>query len=208
VAGAGTTTTNNGTATGGTQATVPAQTRTSDRVSLSAAWELDVWGRIRRQVESQKASAVASESELANALLSAQAMLAQSYLQLRATDMDLDLYEHSIVSYERALTIARTNALPDVPETPTIVPAALLERRPDIAAAERRTAAEAAEKTVEITQNQYQAGTVDYLNVVTAQQTALTAERAVRDLANRRLTASVGLLKALGGGWKTSDLVH
>jgi outer membrane protein TolC len=141
VAGAGTTTTNNGTATGGTQATVPAQTRTSDRVSLSAAWELDVWGRIRRQVESQKASAVASESELANALLSAQAMLAQSYLQLRATDMDLDLYEHSIVSYERALTIARTNALPDVPETPTIVPAALLERRPDIAAAERRTAA-------------------------------------------------------------------
>jgi outer membrane protein TolC len=159
-------------------------------------------------VESQKASAVASESELANALLSAQAMLAQSYLQLRATDMDLDLYEHSIVSYERALTIARTNALPDVPETPTIVPAALLERRPDIAAAERRTAAEAAEKTVEITQNQYQAGTVDYLNVVTAQQTALTAERAVRDLANRRLTASVGLLKALGGGWKTSDLVH
>jgi outer membrane protein TolC len=59
-----------------------------------------------------------------------------------------------------------------------------------------------------ITQNQYQAGTVDYLNVVLAQQSALTAERAVRDLANRRLTASVGLLKALGGGWRISDLVH
>jgi len=366
VAGAGATTGNGGTS----QATVPAQTRTSDRVSLSAAWELDVWGKIRRQVESQKASAIASESDLANALLSAQAMLVTSYLQLRATDIDLDLYEHSIVSYERALTITqnrydagvaqrtdvtqaqsqlesaraaafdlavtrhtlehavavlvgrppseltieRTNALPDVPETPVVVPAALLERRPDIAAAERRTAAanaqigvaraayfpdltltgtggyesnefstlfrapnrfwslgpnlaqtifdagaihaqvkqniatydfnvatyretvltafqdvednlstlkllaqesqaeikaaEAAEKTLDITQNQYQAGTVDYLNVVTAQQTALTAERSVRDLANRRLTASVGLLKALGGGWKTSDLAH
>jgi NodT family efflux transporter outer membrane factor (OMF) lipoprotein len=353
---------------GSTQTTVP--TQTSDRVSLSVAWELDVWGKIRRQVESQKASAIASESDLANALLSAQAMLVTSYLQLRATDVDLDLYEHSIVSYERALTITqnrydagvaqrtdvtqaqsqlesaraaafdlavtrhtlehaiavlvghppsdvtieRTNALPDVPESPVLIPAALLERRPDIAAAERRAAAanaqigvaraayfpdltltgtggyessefstlfrapnrfwslgpnlaqtlfdagaihaqvkqnmaaydfnvatyrqtvltafqdvednlstlellaqesqaeikaaEAAEKTLDITQNQYQAGTVDYLNVVTAQQTALTAERSVRDLANRRLTASVGLLKALGGGWKTSDLVH
>ena len=48
-------------------------------------------------------------------------------------------------------------------------------------------AADADEKTLEITQNQYQAGTVDYLNVVVAQQSALTAERAVRDLANRRL---------------------
>jgi outer membrane protein TolC len=43
---------------------------------------------------------------------------------------------------------------------------------------------------------------------VVAQQAALTAERTVRDLANRRLAASVGLLKALGGGWQTSDLVH
>ena len=361
VAGAGGTT--------GTGASRPT-TATSDRVSLSVAWELDVWGRIRRTVEADKASAIASESDLANALLSAQATLVQSYLQLRATDTDLDLYEHSILAYERALTItqnrydagvaqrtdvtqaqsqlesaraaafdlavtrhtlehavailtgrppseltiARTNTLPDVPETPVLVPAALLERRPDIAAAERRTAAAnaqigvaraayfpdltltgtggyesnefstlfrvpnrfwslgpnlaqtvfdagaihakvkqniaaydfnvatyrqtvltafqdvednlatlkllaqesvaetnaaaAAEKTLEITQNQYQSGTVDYLSVVVAQQTALTAERAVRDLANRRLTASVGLLKALGGGWRTADLIH
>ena len=92
-------------ATSASQATVP--TQTSDRVSLSAAWELDVWGRIRRTVEGDKAAAIASESDLANALLSAQATLVQSYLQLRATDTDLDLYEHSIVSYERALAITQ-----------------------------------------------------------------------------------------------------
>jgi outer membrane protein TolC len=69
-------------------------------------------------------------------------------------------------------------------------------------------AAKAAEETLAITQNQYEAGTVDYLNVVVAQNTALSAERTVRDLAGRRLTASVGLLKALGGGWTTADLAH
>ena len=69
----------------------------------SVAWELDVWGRIRRTVESDKAAAVASESDLANALLSAQAMLVQSYMQLRATDTDLDLYERSVVAYQRAM---------------------------------------------------------------------------------------------------------
>ena len=181
---------------GTTQTVVPAKTTTSDRVSLSLAWEIDVWGRIRRTVESNQAAALASESDLANALLSAQAMLVQSYLQLRATDTDLDLYERSIASYERALKITqnryeagvaqrtdvtqaqaqlesaraaglelaitratlghaiavlvgrppsevnidRTNTLPTVPETPITVPATLLERRPDIAAAERRAA--------------------------------------------------------------------
>jgi outer membrane protein TolC len=69
-------------------------------------------------------------------------------------------------------------------------------------------AANAAEQTLALTQNQYQAGTVDYLSVVIAQQSALTAERSVRDLANRRLTASVGLLKALGGGWNSAGLAQ
>jgi NodT family efflux transporter outer membrane factor (OMF) lipoprotein len=69
-------------------------------------------------------------------------------------------------------------------------------------------AAAATEQTLTVTQNQYEAGTVNYLNVVVAQQAALNAERAVRDLANRRLSASVALLKALGGGWRTADLTH
>jgi outer membrane protein TolC len=41
---------------------------------------------------------------------------------------------------------------------------------------------------------------VDYLNVVSAQNASLSAERAWRDITNRSLAASVALLKALGGG--------
>ena len=52
--------------------------------------------------------------------------------------------------------------------------------------------------------NQYQAGIVSYLNVVVAQTTALTNERTAVDILGRRLTASVLLIKALGGGWKAT----
>jgi outer membrane protein TolC len=55
-----------------------------------------------------------------------------------------------------------------------------------------------------VTTNQYQAGIVSYLNVVVAQTIALTNERTAVDILGRRLNASVLLIKALGGGWKTS----
>jgi NodT family efflux transporter outer membrane factor (OMF) lipoprotein len=47
----------------------------------------------------------------------------------------------------------------------------------------------------------YQAGTVDYLSVVTVQTTALAAQRSALAAQGRRLAASVSLIKALGGGW-------
>jgi outer membrane protein TolC len=71
-----------------------------------------------------------------------------------------------------------------------------------------RAAADAAAETLAITQNQYKAGTVDYLNVVSAQNASLAAERAWRDITNRSLAASVSLLKALGGGWSTDTLPY
>src|SRR5258707_15529209 len=49
--------------------------------TASASWELDVWGRIRRAVESDVASAQASAADLAAARLSAQTLLATNYLQ-------------------------------------------------------------------------------------------------------------------------------
>ena len=50
--------------------------------------------------------------------------------------------------------------------------------------------------------NQYQAGVINYLNVLTAQTSALNSERSLLDLRGRRLAASVALVKALGGGWQ------
>lgn len=59
----------------------------------------------------------------------------------------------------------------------------------------------AARQSTAIALNQYQAGTVTYLDVVTAQAAQLNAERAAVDLVGRQLNASVILLKAAGGGW-------
>ena len=61
----------------------------------------------------------------------------------------------------------------------------------------------AAQRNLDITNNQYLAGTVSYLNVVTAQATALGAERTLLDVRNRRLAAITQLLKNLAGRWAT-----
>ena len=62
-------------------------------------------------------------------------------------------------------------------------------------------AVQAAQQVVNITSNQYQVGTISYLNVLVAQSVALINERTALGLLGRRLAASVLLVKALGGGW-------
>jgi len=57
-----------------------------------------------------------------------------------------------------------------------------------------------------LTLNQYQAGTVSYLNVVTAQTIALTNELTAIQILGQRMTAAVLLVQALGGGWDVSQL--
>ena len=193
--GSTTTTTGSTTSTGGgvSLGRGGGTTTTTYSVQGTINWDLDVWGRIRRQVESDVAAAQVSAADLVNATLSAQALLATDYFQLRAQDALDKLLTDTVAAYADALRITRnqynagtadpsayssaqtqldtTKALlvnvgvlrtqyehaiavltgvspselalepgalmADVPVAPGTVPAGLLQRRPDVAAAER-----------------------------------------------------------------------
>ena len=79
---------------------------------------------------------------------------------------------------------------------------ALLEQE----AAVQDEAVKAARESATIATNQYKAGTANYLAVVVLQAAALNNERTALAILGRRLTASVGLIKALGGGWNADSL--
>ena len=61
-------------------------------------------------------------------------------------------------------------------------------------------------QSLDISTNQYKAGTVDYLTVITAQAIALNDEIAAVNIRTRRMTTSVLLIEALGGGWDAAKL--
>ena len=161
------------------------------------SYQADVWGRIRRTVESYREQAQASSADLATVNLSLHADLAIDYFQARSLDAQEQLLNTTVTQYQQALELnenrfegglssevevqqARTQlettraqaidvgvlraqyehavailigkppaefTLPPLPLTtppppiPASVPSELLERRPDIAAAERRVAA-------------------------------------------------------------------
>jgi len=337
-------------------------------LSLNAAWELDVWGKLRRSLESNRAGFEASAADLAAVKLSLQTELVQNYLQLRVLDDQQRLLDATVAAYARSLkltenqynagivprsdvsqaltqlkstqaqaidlkwqraqlehalavligvapselSIAAREQLPELPVIPLAVPSQLLERRPDVAAAERRVMAananigiaeaawfpdlslsasggyrgssfanwielpnrvwslgpqlalnlfdggarqaererseaaydqtvaqyrqavldsfrevedalvqlrvleeeaavqqealEAARESLRLIENQYSAGTVDFNSVVSVQATALNNERNTLSLLGTRLTTSVQLIAALGGGWQADAL--
>ena len=70
----------------------------------------------------------------------------------------------------------------------------------------QQEALDAARESLRLIENQYRAGTVDYNSVVTVQATALNNERTNLTLLGSRLTASVQLIAALGGGWQVERL--
>jgi NodT family efflux transporter outer membrane factor (OMF) lipoprotein len=168
--------------------------RTSYTVPISGTWDLDVWGRIRRQIEANTSGAQASAADLDNAKLAAQSQLAIAYFNLRASDSLITLLTSTIAEYTKTydivnnqfkagyavtagdvatadaqiasaeaqlanarlqraqfehaiavltgrppaeLGIGPRNLAQHIPHTPVTVPSVLLERRPDIAAAER-----------------------------------------------------------------------
>lgn len=337
-------------------------------LSLNAAWEVDVWGKLRRSLESSEASYQASAADLGAMRLSLQAQLAQSYLQLRVLDEQSRLLDATVAAYQRSLKLtenqyqagivpksdvsqARTqlystqaqaidlqwqraqheNAiavlvgvapselkiavqpqLPTLPSIPPALPSQLLERRPDIASAERKMiaanadigvaqtawypdlslmasggynsssyaewisvpnrvwsigpqlaltlfdggarsaqvesaeagyqqtvaqyrqivldsfrevddalvqlqvleqeaavqqqAVNAARESLQLLSNQHQAGTIDFNSVVNVQTSTLNNQRNALTILGNRLTASVQLIAALGGGWQNSEL--
>jgi len=80
-------------------------TSSSHQAELSASWELDLWGKLRRTLEEDRASASASAAELANITLSAQSELAQDYFQLRIMDQKIARYQQSVDAYQRYLNV-------------------------------------------------------------------------------------------------------
>lgn len=70
----------------------------------------------------------------------------------------------------------------------------------------QQLAVDAARRTLDISNNRYTGGLVSYLDVVTAQQNLLNNEQELVSIQGQRLTTSVLLVKALGGGWDASSL--
>jgi len=119
--------------------------RTGDAFSagLAASWEPDLWGSVRRTIESGDAGAQASADDLAAARLSIQTTLAQDYLQLRVADQQRDLYATTIEAYAKALKLTRAQH------------AAGIALQSDVALAESQLAqAQAAAVDLEVTRAQ------------------------------------------------------
>ena len=73
-------------------------------------------------------------------------------------------------------------------------------------ATETQVAVQSAEQSLALEIDRYKAGTVSYLDVITAQTIALTNERNAVVVLQRRMNAAVQLIRALGGGWNASQL--
>ncbi|MFM7011444.1 MAG: efflux transporter outer membrane subunit [Betaproteobacteria bacterium] len=184
-------------AAGSTSVTSVSGVSNSYGVGAQAVWQIDIWGSVRRNIESTDATELALAADVSGARLTAQTALALAYLQVRVLDEQRRLLVATVDAYQRALkltqnrynagisgqgdvSVARTqlestraqlidleqqraifeNAvavllgrapstfaikaqkIPLVPPmVPVGLPSELLERRPDVAAAERRTAA-------------------------------------------------------------------
>ena len=109
-----------------------------------------------------------------------------------ASNQAIAAYDATVANY-RATVLTGFREVED-----NLVALKVLEEESELQAA----AVRAAEESLGHALNQYKAGTVTYLQVVTAQATALANQRAAADILGRRMSSSVQLVKALGGGWE------
>lgn len=95
------------------RSTVTGSTVSSGRINESytaqvdVSWAPDLWGRVRREVEAGRAGIEASAADLAAVRLSMQVSLAQSYVRLRALDLQMSLLRQTMEAYDRSLALTR-----------------------------------------------------------------------------------------------------
>ena len=82
-------------------------TQTVISTNLSASWEPDLWGEVRREIESSKARAQASDATLAGERLSIAASVATDYFGLRQADIDIDYLKQEIDLDTRLLAMTQ-----------------------------------------------------------------------------------------------------
>jgi multidrug efflux system outer membrane protein len=81
------------------------RTQTTYNVIASASWEVDLWGRIRRQTESAQANLLATEEARRGVILSLVAQVANNYLTLRALDEQLEVAKKTLATYAESLKL-------------------------------------------------------------------------------------------------------
>jgi NodT family efflux transporter outer membrane factor (OMF) lipoprotein len=108
-----------------------------------------------------------------------------------------------VATYNAALAFYRQNVLTAFQQVEdSLAQVRILSKQ----LSQQRAAEESAKTYVKLAMNRYQAGLDPYVNVVTAQTTLLTDQQAVINVQIQAMTASVQLIKALGGGWDKSQL--
>ncbi len=147
-----------------------------------------------------QSSSLANWISLPNRLWSVGPALAQTLFDGGARRAQTD---SAIAAYDASVAGYRQTVLTGFQEVEDNVAALrILEQE----ALKQDEAVTLSKRSVELTINQYKAGIVNYLDVITVETTALSNERAAVDLLNRRLGANVLLIKALGGGWNVAQL--
>jgi NodT family efflux transporter outer membrane factor (OMF) lipoprotein len=106
-------------------------------------------------------------------------------------------------AYDAQVSAYRQNVIVAVQEVEdNLASLRLLEREAET----QDRAVQAAERSLTLATNRYRGGVVTYLEVIAAQRAALDNERTAVTLRARRLSSSVLLIKALGGGWAAGSL--
>jgi NodT family efflux transporter outer membrane factor (OMF) lipoprotein len=112
------------------------------------------------------------------------------------TQQARDAYEQQVANYRQTVLAA----FQDVEDNLAAI------RILDQESAQQQLAVAASVRSLDINTYQYKGGVTTYLQVLTAQTTLLTNQRTQADIATRQFVSSVQLIRALGGGWDTSQI--